>query len=371
MKKITLMVIILLLFLVSIISEKQNFKTAKANWIPLSPKVPSPLPPTILVDSPQNRTYFTDSVQLAFTVDEAVTWTGYRLDDGAVVDCSGNTQIAGLANGSHKLVVYANSTASAGVSETIYFTVQRDTAEPIFSMPQEYINYTITTRNGTIWATVDGNYPLYCANAETLNEVEMLYPTPPGTTNISITLDGTQLTWRNYTEQHPMAYHYTILGDWPMIAITFTPTEFFVLAIHYEHPIIAGNESYQFLYDLNIAPYLSASNPTSTAQFTLKSEINLYGLEVFTVEANGNRRKVEFIIENEEGAQPITFTVISRYCEPLPGDVLITFSMGRTQVEPSPAPTNLTTAVVTTLIGIGGLVVVAWYRKHEVGDKKA
>lgn len=371
MKKTILMVIMLLMLLASIMSETQNFETAKANRIPLSPKVPPPLPRTIVVDSPQNSTYLTDSAQLAFTVDEPVIWTGYSLDNGAVVDCSGNTQITALTCGTHKLVVYANSTASGGVSETVYFTVQTMPAEPIFSMPKEYINYTITTRDGIMWAAVDGNYPIYCANAAIANEVEMLYPTPPGTNNILITLDGTQLSWRNYTEQHPTARHHTILGDWPMITTTFTPSEFFVLTIHYEHPVIVVNESYQFLYDLNIAPYLSASNPTSTAHFTLKSEINLAGLEVFTVASDDSRRKVEFIIENEEGAQSMTFAVTSEYGEPLPGDVLIKFSICRTQAEPSVAPTNLTTVVVMALISIGGLGAVAWHRKHKSGDKEA
>ena len=32
---------------------------------------------------------------------------------------------------------------------------------PNLSMPVEYINYTITSINGTLWAKIDGDYPIY------------------------------------------------------------------------------------------------------------------------------------------------------------------------------------------------------------------
>ncbi|MGF3522202.1 MAG: hypothetical protein ACQXXJ_03795 [Candidatus Bathyarchaeia archaeon] len=313
MKKTVLMGITLLALLASITSETQNFETAKANWIPLSPKVPPPLPPTMVVDSPQNRTYNEKDLSVRFHIEGSLR--------------SGRP------------------------------------AEPIFSMPKEYINYTITTRGGITWAAVDGNYPIYCANAASVNAVTMLYPTPPGTTNILITLNGTQLAWRNYTEQHPTALHHTTLGDWPMIATTFTPSELFVLAIHYEHPIKAVNESYQFLYDLNIAPYLSASNPTSTAHFTLKIYNELSGLRVFTV-SDDNRKEVEFTIGNAYGVQTVKFTVTSEYGKSLVGDVLVTFSNSGTQVECSSIMIVLTTcATITLLIVITVLVSAFLYRK--------
>ncbi|MFA5365984.1 MAG: hypothetical protein WC325_12445, partial [Candidatus Bathyarchaeia archaeon] len=195
-------------------------------------------PPTISIASPKNKTYSDNFVQLAFTVDEPVTWTGYSLDNAEVVPCNENTVITGLSNGAHRLVVYANDTASTvGVSETVYFTVQTVPAEPVFSMPKEYLNYTITTRNGTPWAIVDGTYPMYCPNAGNAGSISMAYPTHPNTINILIKLNETQLSWTNFTEQFPDALHHTVIGDWAMIETSFTPSEFFVLSIHYEHPI--------------------------------------------------------------------------------------------------------------------------------------
>ena len=32
---------------------------------------------------------------------------------------------------------------------------------PALSMPIEHVNYTITSVNGTLWAKIDGNYPIY------------------------------------------------------------------------------------------------------------------------------------------------------------------------------------------------------------------
>ncbi len=44
--------------------------------------------------------------------------------------------------------------------------VKQATANPegsttFLSMPVEYINYTIASLNGTLWAKIDGDYPIY------------------------------------------------------------------------------------------------------------------------------------------------------------------------------------------------------------------
>ncbi|MCX8150135.1 MAG: type-F conjugative transfer system secretin TraK [Candidatus Bathyarchaeota archaeon] len=358
MKK-AILVIILVVLLVSITSETQNL-TTKADWVQLSPEVSPNWSPTILIETPQNRTYVTNSVQLTFSIEELNIWTSYRLNDGVGGRRSGNTQSGRVADGAHKFAVHAKL-VSNGNSETGYFTVQPIAVEPIFCMLREYINYTITTRNGTIWATVDGNYPIYCINTETVSKVTMVYPMPPGATNIAVTLDGVHLTWENYTEQNPVARHHTIFGDGPMIAITFNPSKFFVLTIHYKHPVMATNESYQFLYDLNISPYLSTSNPTSTAHFTLKSDIEISELRVFTVSSEDVRKEVAFTIKDTDGSQTAKFTVTSEYGKSPTGGLLVKFS-SRTQAKPSPSPAASITLTIT-LIVIGGLGVTLWHRK--------
>ena len=157
---------------------------------------------------------------------------------------------------------------------------------PVYSlkMPEEYINYTISRVNGSLWAKVDGTYPLTKFGIEcqdqalsindtwftfTGDTLPMVYPTPPGTTNISMKMDETELEWSNYTQNFPDETHYTAIGDWPMISCTIYPVlDQFVLKIHYEHPIMLINGSYTFLYDLNISPYLSPWSNKSTPTLT-------------------------------------------------------------------------------------------------------
>ena len=236
--------------------------------------------------------------------------------------------------------------------------------EPFFTMPKEYINYTITTRNGTPWAIVDGTYPIYCPNAGNVGSISMVYPTPPNTTNILIKLNETQLSWTNFTEQFPDAQHHTAIGDWAMIETSFNPSEFFVLSIHYEHPIMPINGGYQFLYDLNISPYLSTANPTSTAYFSLKTGNALPDLRVFTVPSDDTRSELEYVIQNQGGFQEVTFAVTSEYAKPLPGDVLVTFSGSETQTqEPLPLSSGLivATAAVAVMVGLG---LIIWHRRR-------
>jgi len=82
-------------------------------------------PPTIFILSPENKTYPENDVPLTFTVSESTSWIGYSLDSQMNVTISGNTTLAGLSDGSHSLVVYANDTAgNTGASEIIYFTIE-------------------------------------------------------------------------------------------------------------------------------------------------------------------------------------------------------------------------------------------------------
>jgi hypothetical protein len=82
----------------------------------------------------------------------------------------------------------------------------------------------------------------------------MVYPTPSDTTNIHVKMNETELDWSNY----PHDTHHTAIGDRSMIYCVIAPvSDYFVLKIHYEHPVQLINGSYLFLYDLNIREYLS------------------------------------------------------------------------------------------------------------------
>jgi hypothetical protein len=81
--------------------------------------------PQISVISPENKTYSTSNVSLAFTVNRPVSWVGYSLNGQETVAVTGNTTIAGLSNGLHNITVYAKGTfENMGASETVYFSVE-------------------------------------------------------------------------------------------------------------------------------------------------------------------------------------------------------------------------------------------------------
>jgi hypothetical protein len=87
-------------------------------------------PPSVAVLSPENKTYGPTNVQLAFTVDEKVSWTGYSLDSQANITVSGNATLPELSYGPHNLTVYAKDTVGhIGASETIHFTITQQ--EPL------------------------------------------------------------------------------------------------------------------------------------------------------------------------------------------------------------------------------------------------
>jgi hypothetical protein len=85
------------------------------------------VPPKIAIASPENATYASGNVSLAFTVNKPVLWMGYSLDSQDNVTVTGNTTLAGLTSGLHNVTVYAKDEfENTGASETINFTIAEE-----------------------------------------------------------------------------------------------------------------------------------------------------------------------------------------------------------------------------------------------------
>jgi hypothetical protein len=205
-----------------------------------------------------------------------------------------------------------------------------DGSIPALSMPMEYINYSITRINGTLWAKIDGDYPIYLLNQSDCafsGELPMVYPMPPGTTNIHVTLGDRELSWSNYTQSNPDALHHTAIGDWWMIySVLSNVSSFFVLKIHYEHPLEVLNGSYLFLYDLNISPYLSPHNNNSTAYFTVRMETNTSNLHAYTTETDAKWNPINYTKTTEGSTYVVAIQLHSEFYKPLLGDLVVVFS---------------------------------------------
>ncbi len=230
-------------------------------------------------------------------------------------------------------------------------------------MPIEYVNYTISTINGTLWATVDGNFPIQVPSSQVGKDLPMLYPTPPGTTNISIELYGQKVNYSNYTETYPNMLHYTYLGEWSMILFQIQPTSTdFIVKIHYTHPILETNGTYMFLYDLNISPYLSNSSIESVAYFNVHFQTTVSNIMVFNVPGDSSipltttKTPINFTINNLQQGQLVTFNITSDYSKPIPGDELITFQNLQSQIPEFPSATILS-AFTIVLVFAASLIL--------------
>lgn len=201
---------------------------------------------------------------------------------------------------------------------------------PQLSMPVEHINYTITEISGKLWAKIDGNYPITILNPRECDVLPMVYPVPPQTTNINITLNGQELEWSNYTQTYPGSLHQTSIGDWWMVSsVLENVSGSFLLEIHYEHPLEALNGSYMFLYDLNILEYLSELNPNSTAYFTIRFEIPISDVEAYTATFDSPRsswQAKDFNMSREGSVSVMSVEMNSDYGTVLPGDLVVVVS---------------------------------------------
>jgi hypothetical protein len=205
-----------------------------------------------------------------------------------------------------------------------------DAAFPTLSMPVEHVNYTITSINGSLWAKIDGTYPIQLLNQSNLKTpylLPMVYPTPPETTNIKITIDDKNLDYANYTRDNPSFLHHTAIGDWAMIySVLPLESNVFTLKIHYEHPLQSVNGSYLFLYDLNISPYLSAKSNNSIAYFTIHLQTNATNISAFTAETDTKWNPISFVNQGEVSNQTLSIVMHSEFEKPLLGDLVVEFS---------------------------------------------
>jgi|WetSurMetagenome_2_1015567.scaffolds.fasta_scaffold253580_1 hypothetical protein len=212
----------------------------------------------------------------------------------------------------------------------IFASANPDGSFPNLSMPIEHVNYTITTINGSLWAKIDGNYPISIqeqSNCSYNGDLPMVYPTPPGTTNIHVYLSDQELNWTNYTQDYPDALHHTAIGEWGMIFCMLTNvSDSFLLNIHYEHPLQTINGSYLFLYDLNISPYLSEENNNSTCYYTVRMETNVTNIKAYTTATDTQWNPIQYTSTQEGTTQVVSIAEHSEYNKPLPGDLVVEFS---------------------------------------------
>ncbi len=237
-------------------------------------------------------------------------------------------------------IIFALLILSCTQSGAILFaSANPDGSFPNLSMPVEHVNYTITTINGSLWAKIDGNYPISIlkqSECDFNGDLPMVYPMPPGSTNIRVYLGEQEFGWTNYTQNYPDALHHTAIGDWGMIFCMLTNvSDSFLLKIHYEHPLQMINGSYMFLYDLNISPYLSEQSNDSTCYYTLRVETNITNIKAYTTATDTQWNPIQHTIVQEGETQVISIIEHSEYNKPLPGDLVVAFS-GSNQVPEFP-----------------------------------
>lgn len=84
--------------------------------------------PNIIILSIGNRTYNTRDIALNFTVDEPVSFVTCNIDGQIKVLIKGNATLTDLAYGEHNVTVFARDSAGhVGASETVYFTIAKET----------------------------------------------------------------------------------------------------------------------------------------------------------------------------------------------------------------------------------------------------
>lgn len=252
------------------------------------------------------------------------TFTGVDLNHNGVSDYAYIIDTNSSQTDKYPLMAPQNSQAIGAAQQQI------QNSGLLLAMPEEYINYTITENNGTMWAKIDGLFPIHVTSKAT-EPLSMIYSIPPGATNIHIKLDGTEQTWNNYSAINSSAIKSTEFSNWQMINCTIKPASTdFLLEINYEHPIEVINGSYTFLYDLDVTPYLSVSSVISIAHFNVQLPQNESNLNLFTIGSNGTWNAMNYNSTENASGKTVTFNIVSEYNRPLLS--YVAFVLGSPQI---------------------------------------
>lgn len=220
--------------------------------------------------------------------------------------------------------------ALSGLGAIGFAAASLDEVFPQLAMPTEQVNYTILSMDGFLWAKIDGTYPISILSqpgSVFKGDLPMVYPMPPGATNIHVYLGDKELSWVNYTSAYPDSFHHTAIGDWGMIYCVLPDVSGdFLLKIHYEHPLEIINGSYLFLYDLNISPYLTEHSNNSTCYYTILMETNATNIHAYTTFTDSQWNPINYATVQEGTTQVISIQEHSEYNKPLPGDFVFEFS---------------------------------------------
>jgi hypothetical protein len=134
-------------------------------------------PPTIIVLSPENITYFVNHVSLNYTVSKPTSWMGYSLDGLGNVTIAGNTTLTNLSVGSHAITVYANDTVgNMGRSTTVLFAVNTTPPTIVVLSPENQaysvnhvlLNFTVNEQTSWMGYSLDGSANLTTTGNQTL-----------------------------------------------------------------------------------------------------------------------------------------------------------------------------------------------------------
>ena len=109
-------------------TPKYTFSTLNQQYTPMGYGT---VPPTIDVLSPENATYSSGNVSLAFTTNKPVDWMGYSLDGQEKVTITDNTTLLELPSGLHNITVYAkDSFGNIASSEIVPFNIAKPEVSP-------------------------------------------------------------------------------------------------------------------------------------------------------------------------------------------------------------------------------------------------
>jgi hypothetical protein len=87
------------------------------------------VPPSLVCETIENKTYNTNEVPLNFTVSKPSTIMYYL--DGVNTTISENTTLTGLSDGEHNLIIYAEDiSGNVGNTELIQFSIMTATPTP-------------------------------------------------------------------------------------------------------------------------------------------------------------------------------------------------------------------------------------------------
>ena len=276
---------------------------------------------------------------------------------------------------------------------------------PKVTVPEMNVNATISKVNGLFWVAIDAEYQMhtiygygdsyiaqntgmgsiadpspYVTVTVTQDILEAHYPIPFNVTSLSVNVNGEKAVW----QQDSRGFFHIFDSDLLEINWTVAPVpKEFIVAVHYEHPILKIDDVYSYLGDYAFVLPLYGRYGCSNISFPLYSwfgyvpreyniqiESGFTETEAYSISTRGTLAPLKYTASTEKGVERIEISQETEEDTFFHGAVVV-FNTPISSYDNPAIPDGyepIFIGIISVLVAVVVIGLLVYFKKRKVGS---